>query len=113
MLFRRYRLKRRVKRRVKRIVEEFSEFLNGRNYNVYVQWLGDLNINEDFCFWLKTETDQERDRVSTSKEINDEFNHLVEKFRIVESGSPNSIYGVESQQTVTRDYQGDWRQATH
>jgi hypothetical protein len=108
MIFRRYRLE----RRVKKIVKDFSDFLKGRKYNVSVQWLGSLNVNNEFGFWLQTETDQERDRLSSSADVKKEFNRLIEKYRIVKSDFSNSNYGIESQQTVTRDYQGDWRRAT-
>ena len=97
---------------VKIIQKELTSFLQKHDYDAYVQWLGVLNINNDFSFLLQTETDKERDRLILSSDISKELEILIVKYRPKETDFRDSDFMIESQETVDRSYKGNWYFAT-
>jgi len=61
-------------------------------------------------FLIKTKTDKERDALREDPKIYQQFRSALKKAGYPETTNPVVHIGIESQETVDRDYGGSWRE---
>ena len=63
-------------------------------------------------FCIRTNTDKERDLLREDLTIHQQFQDALVRAGYPEATNPVVHFGIESQETVDRDYGGSWREAT-
>ncbi len=74
--------------------------------------LGAIRVNpRHLAIWITTQTDEERDLMRASPELVPEFRRVLLAAGYPPVAVPEVGFEFESQQTVDRDYGGNWRYA--
>jgi hypothetical protein len=67
-------------------------------------WLSPSNL----AFWITTQTDAERDLMRSAPELVSEFRQVLLDVGYPATAVADVGFAIESQQTVDRDYNGNW-----
>jgi len=74
-----------------------------------VDWYGEYKINpKNLVFWICVESDSARDKLRSNSVLNAELRQLLETHGYPVSARNDVYIGFESQETVSRDSNGDW-----
>lgn len=64
------------------------------------------------AFWIKTQSDEERDRLQADAELRHKFRSILLELGYPAEAVPLVGFAFESQETVDRDFGGNWYHAT-
>jgi len=74
-----------------------------------VDCIGPFDVTPScLAVWVKTKTDQERDLLIASPGLQDELRHVFRLRGYPEVAIPTIAFAFQSQETVERDFKGDW-----
>jgi hypothetical protein len=95
----------RAKREIRRSARQYSR--RAKVFSFEATHLHPRNL----AIWITTPTDEERDLMRATPELLPEFQRALLAAGYPTNAVPEVGFAFESQQTVDRDYNGNWRHA--
>ncbi|WP_185231696.1 hypothetical protein [Teredinibacter franksiae] len=108
MIFREYRFD----RARRKIQEEFSSYLGSLNYNAHVVLRSRIKGDYTVSLLVQTKTDFEMKKIEEDARVQNAFKEILLGNVVKRLQGNRNMYWVVSQESVDRDYGGDWRRAT-
>lgn len=99
--------------RIRRARREVTEVAHRRNSKTrVVSRQGATAISPRYlAFSILTDTDRERDLLRQDSEMYEELRGALEKAGYPQEAIPLVHFGIQSQETIDREYGGNWREA--
>jgi hypothetical protein len=108
MMFREFKFD----RKLKKIQRSFSSCLRSLNYSAYVVLRSRIKGNYTVSLLVQTQTELEKQKIEADPKVKKAFDEIVLINVNADLQGNTSMYWVISQESVDRDYGGDWRRAT-
>lgn len=93
-----------------RMIEKELKITVKNSYNkVHVFSFGTVDSEPKYLsIWVVTKTDKEKNIIINTLDINKKFTDILIKIECPEDAKKHITFTVESQETVDREYEGNW-----
>jgi hypothetical protein len=99
----------RLRWKIHRICQGIRQSVEAQGVHCSVWWFGAYWINpKHLVFVVAVKSDAERNDLRDNASLNASLNGLLSRFRWPEPARSNVIFDIESQETVTRETNGNW-----
>ncbi len=103
-----------VRWKIGRIEHAIERLMQATGIKSSVMWYGAYWINPRFlAYWIIVDTDKDKLRLQSDKALMDGFRDLLRRYRYPEAAREFVAFGIESRETVNRDWKGDWYARFH
>ncbi|HPR65336.1 MAG TPA: hypothetical protein PK014_14095 [Thermoanaerobaculia bacterium] len=97
-----------VTRRIERAIRDLIASVSREPFWVTHYGANDIDPGH-LVYWICVETDTERDRLANHRELNQNLRRLLTEYGYPVEGRDGASIGFESQETVDREFGGNWR----